>query len=84
MKDKARLGFFITFILLSGLPKNRALAVPKFTHIQSAMPQLLPLTRFLKATLDRVRARESSQPRQLAEVELVFRNGAQSMHTKHP
>jgi hypothetical protein len=75
MKDNDRLGWFITFILLSAVPKKRAVAVSNFTHIKPAMPDLLPLTRFLKNALDHVRAHEVLQPRRLAQVELVFRIG---------
>ncbi len=73
MKSNDRLGWFITFILLSVAPKKRAVAFSKFTLIQPAIPDLLPLTRFLKNVLDRVRAHESLLPRWRVQVELVFR-----------
>ncbi len=75
MKSNDRLGWFITFILLSAAPKKRAVAVGKFTPIQPAIPDLLPLTRFLKNALDRVRAHESLLSRRRVQVELVFRIG---------
>jgi hypothetical protein len=56
MKDDVRLGLFITFILLASAPKNRSVARQDF--IQPPMPQLLPLTRLLKAVLDRVQNHE--------------------------
>jgi hypothetical protein len=57
MKDDVRLRCFITFILLAGVPRNRSAAPQDF--IQPAMPQLLPLTGFLKLVLERVREHES-------------------------
>jgi len=75
MKSNDRLGWFITFILLAAAPKKRAVAVSKSTPIQPAIPDLLPLTRFLKNALDRVRAHESLLPRRPVQVELVFGTG---------
>jgi len=64
MKSNALLGRFITFILLMGLPKNRAVASGNRMHPQPKTADLLPLTRFLKATLERVQEREILQARQ--------------------
>lgn len=75
MKSSDRLGWFITFILLSAVPKKPAVAVSNFSHIQPAMLALLPLTRFLNDALDRVRAHEPSQSRGPGHAELVFRIG---------
>lgn len=77
MKSNGRLERFITLILLLGLPKNQAVACNN-THIQPALPDFLPLTRFLRATLDRVRVRELSKARNPVEGELLFRIGFSS------
>jgi hypothetical protein len=61
VNSNAVLGRFITFILLLALPKNRAVAGSNLIHTQPAAADLLPLTRLLSATLDRVRAHEQLQ-----------------------
>jgi hypothetical protein len=58
MKDDVRLGLFMTFILLANAPKKRSAARQ---DIQPAMPQLLPLTRFLQAALERAKEHELSR-----------------------
>ena len=73
MERNGRLCWFITFILLSA-PQKRAVAASDFTHIQPVIPELLPITRYLKAVLDRARARELSARKPL-EAKLVFRIG---------
>lgn len=75
MKRNDRLGWFITFILRSAAPRKRAVALSKSTHIQPAVTDFLPVTRFLKNGLHRVRAHESLLPRRVVQVELVFRIG---------
>ena len=76
MKDNARLGFFISLILLASVPKNPSIAVSDFLHLRPVVPQLLPLTQFLKIALERVRApRVSPQVNQTAAAGLIFRLG---------
>ena len=58
MKSNASLGRFITFIQLLGQSKNEAVAGSNLIHTQPAAADLLPLTRFLRAILDRVGAHE--------------------------
>jgi hypothetical protein len=74
MESESRLGWFISFILLSAR-KKRAVTVRNFTHTQPAFPELLPLARFLMATLHRARTHELSHARKPVAVELVFRIG---------
>ncbi len=74
MESESRLGWFISFILLSAR-KKRAVTVRNFTHTQPAFPELLPLARFLMATLHRARTHELSHARKPVAVELVFRFG---------
>jgi hypothetical protein len=75
VKSNDRLGFFITFILLASVPKNRSVAVSDFLHIQPARPQLLPLTQLLGIALKRVREHERLGISQAAPAGLVFRFG---------
>jgi hypothetical protein len=75
MKDDIRLGAFITFILLAATPKNRSAAVSDFIHIQLAIPQLLPLTQFMRIALDSIREHDISIANEAAPAELVFRFG---------
>ena len=74
MKSRQRLEWFITFILLTAVPKRRVVAVRDFTHIQPVAGRL-PLAQFLKNVLDRVRAHDSLQNREPGQAELVFRIG---------
>ena len=74
MKNDASLGSFITFILLAAVPKNPSTAAGNFTYIQLAIPQFLPLARFLELALDRIRKHELlARPAHPAQ--LVFRFG---------
>jgi hypothetical protein len=61
MKSNAVLGRFIIFMLLMGLPKNRAVASGNRIHPQSATADLLPLTQFLKTALDRAQVNSFSR-----------------------
>jgi hypothetical protein len=70
---KDRLRQFITFILLLSVPKNRAALGGDSAHTEQRQPDLLPLTQFLKTTLERVRAHELSQVQRTCRVEIAFR-----------
>jgi hypothetical protein len=74
MKSNILLGPFVTFILLLELPKNEVVAGSNLIHTQPAAADLLPLTRFLRAILDRVRAHEQVQAGQTHPVETVFQD----------
>jgi len=76
MKHDVRLGVFITFILLLGIPKNPSVSVSDLTHIQPASPQLLPLAHFLRSALDRVGEHEFFNACPTASPGLVFRFGS--------
>jgi hypothetical protein len=75
MKSNASLGRFMTFIELLGQSKNEVVAGSNPIHTQPAAAGLLPLTRFLRAILDRVGDHEHLQAGHPHPVEIVFRIG---------
>ena len=73
MKSNCLLGKFISFILLLGLPKCRAVVSGTFIYTQPMTADLLPLTRFVLAVLDSVRAQEFAHAVAADHTEVVFR-----------
>jgi len=76
MKPTGLLGRFISFILLLGLPKSRAVVSGNFIYAQPATADLLPLTRCVLAVLDSVRAQELAHAIASDHTEVVFRFAA--------
>jgi hypothetical protein len=73
MKSNDLLGRFITFVLLLSLPRNEVVISDNLIYIQPTTADFLPLTRFLMAFLDRVRAREFAHAVAIRQTEVVFR-----------
>jgi len=70
----------MTFILLAAVPEKRSAAVSDFVLTRPASLAPLPLTRFVKLALDRIRDHEFPQAITPAESELTFRLGSLNLN----